>query len=177
MFPRPTTLGIDQRAINCRADSTCDGAEARNFVTAGKTDTCGTKRTSIEAASVALDISPMSVGLDSENGPPGLPVSSELASEKPATDRVRSLGRANVREGSRIRHLSRDRGQRRVLIPAVLFVTPAGTATDTEIDARPAKPWRGAMTGALTANSAAPAMPEKLKVSAAKQRARFIFTS
>lgn len=143
VLPSPTTLGVDQRAINCCADSTRDGAKARNLVIAGKTDTCGTNCTSIEATSVALDISPMSVGLDSENGPPGLPVSSELAPEKPATDRVRSLGHAKVREGSRVLHLGRDRSQRRVLIPAVFFVPPAGTATDAEIDARPAKHWQG----------------------------------
>ena len=85
----------------------------------------------------------MSVGLDSKNGPPGLPVSSELAPEKPATDRVRSLGPAKPRKDSGVLHLGRDRSQRRVLIPAVFFVPPAGTAANAEIDARPAKHWQG----------------------------------
>src|ERR1700688_5109334 len=100
ILPRPTPLGIDQPVINCCADTTRNGAEARNLVIAGKTDTRGGNCTRIEATAVALDISPMSVGLDSENGPLDLPVSSKLAPEKPATDRKRSLGPANQRQRS-----------------------------------------------------------------------------
>ena len=99
-LPRPTTLGVDQRVINCCADATRDGAEARNLIIATKTETRGGNCTRIEATAVALDISPMSVGLDSENGPLDLPVSSKLATEKPATDRERSLGRAKLRQRS-----------------------------------------------------------------------------
>ena len=132
-----------RRVINRCADTTRNGAEARNLVIAGKTDTRGANCTSIEATAVALDVSPMSVGLDSENGPLDLPVSSKLASEKPATDRERSLGRANLRQRSSVLHLGRDRSQRRVLIPAVLIVPPASAATDSEINARPAKGGNG----------------------------------
>ena len=142
-LPRPTTLGIDQRAINCCADTTRDGAEARNLIIAAKTDTRGGNCTCIEATAVALDVSPMSVGLDSENGPFDLPVSSKLASEKPAADRDRSLGRAKRRQLSRVLHLGRDRSQRRILIPGVLIVPPASTAADSEINARPAKDGDG----------------------------------
>jgi hypothetical protein len=42
--------------------------------------------TCIEATAMALDVSPMGVGLDSENGPLHLPVSSKLAPEKPAIE-------------------------------------------------------------------------------------------
>ena len=45
-----------------------------------KTDTRGGKCTCIEATAEALDVSPMSVGLDPENGTFDLPVSSYLAS-------------------------------------------------------------------------------------------------
>ena len=92
---------------------------------------------------MALDISPVSVGLDSENGPLDLPISSKLASEKPAADRDRSLGRARRRQGSSASHLRPDRSHRRVLIPTVLFVPPASTAADSEINARPAKDGNG----------------------------------
>jgi hypothetical protein len=81
-LPCPTTLGIDQSAINCCADSTSDGAEARNLIIAGKTDTRSGNCTCIEATPVAFDVSPMSVGLDSKYGPLDLPVSSNLASKK-----------------------------------------------------------------------------------------------
>ena len=120
-FPCPTTLGIDQRVINCCADATRDGAEARNLIIATKTDTRGGNCTCIEATAVALDVSPMSVGLDSENGPLDLPISSNLAPEKPAADRDRSLGRASRRQfqgfasGPRPQPLS-------LLIPTVIFV-------------------------------------------------------
>ena len=137
-LPRPTTLGIDQRAINCCADTTRDGAEARNLIIATKTETRGGYCTCIEATAVALDVSPMSVGLDAENGPLDLPVSSELAPEKPATDRERSLRWAKLRQRSRVWHLGRDRSQRGILIPSVLIVAPASTAADSEINARPA---------------------------------------
>jgi hypothetical protein len=62
--------------INCCTDTTRDGAEARNLIIAAKTDTRGGKCTGIEATAVALDVSPMSVGLDPENGTFDLPVSS-----------------------------------------------------------------------------------------------------
>jgi hypothetical protein len=102
------------------------------------------RETAARATAVALDVSPMSVGLDSENGPLDLPVSSKLASEKPATDRERSLGPANERQRSTtVWHLGRDRSERRVLIPAVLIVPPASAATDSEINARPAKAGNG----------------------------------
>jgi len=143
ILPSPTTLGIDQRAINCCADLTRDGAETRNFVFAGKTDTRGGKCARIEATPMALDVSPMSVGLDSENSPLDLPVSSELAPEKPATGWERSLGPAKHQQGSPVLHLGRDRSQRRVLIPTVLIVPPASTAADSEINARPAKDGNG----------------------------------
>jgi hypothetical protein len=56
---------------------------------------------------LALDVSPMGVGLDSKNRPLDLPVSSNLAPEKPATNRERSLGPANHRQRSSV-HLGRD---------------------------------------------------------------------
>jgi len=83
VLPRPTTLGIDQRAINCCTDAACKRAEARNLVVAGKTDTCSGKYTCIEATAVALDVSPMSVGLDSENCPIDLPISSSWPPKNP----------------------------------------------------------------------------------------------
>ena len=90
-LPRPTTLGIDQRVINRCADTTRDSAKARNLIIATKTESRSGNCTRIEATAVALDVSPMSIGLDAKNGPLDLPVSSNLASEKPATDRKRSL--------------------------------------------------------------------------------------
>ena len=83
ILPRPTPLGVDQRVINCCADTTRNGAKARNLVIAGKTDTRGGNCTSIEATAVALDVSPMSVGLNSENGPLDLPVSSSWPPKNP----------------------------------------------------------------------------------------------
>jgi hypothetical protein len=142
-LPRPTTLGIYQCAINCCANTTRDSAEARNLVIAAKADTrCG-NCTCIEATAVALDVSPMSVGLDSQNGPLDLPVSTNLAAEKPATDRERSLGRSNERQRSRVWHLGRDGSQRRVLISSVFIVPPASTAADSKINAGPAKNGHG----------------------------------
>ena len=133
ILPRPTPLGIDQRVINSCADTTRKGAVARDLVIAGKTDTPGGKRTSIETTAVALDVSPMSVSLNSENRPLDLPVSSKLSSEIPATDWKRSLGPAEQRQRSTtVWPLGRDRGQRRVLIPTVLIVPPASTAADFE---------------------------------------------
>ena len=41
VLPRQTTFGIDQRVINCCADTTRNRAEARNLVIAGKTETHG----------------------------------------------------------------------------------------------------------------------------------------
>ena len=143
VLPRPTTLGIDQRAINCCADAARNRAEARNLVVAGKTDTRSCKYTCIEATAVALDVSPMSVGLDSKNGPFDLPVSTNLATEKPTTDRERSLGRSNQRQRSRVWHLGRNRSQRRILIPSALIVPPASTAADSEINAHQAKDGDG----------------------------------
>jgi hypothetical protein len=78
-FPRPTALGIDQRAINNCADATRDSAEAGNLIITAKTETRGGNCTRIEATAVALDVSSVSVGLDSENGPLDLPISSNLA--------------------------------------------------------------------------------------------------
>jgi hypothetical protein len=68
-LPRPATLGIDQRMINSCADTTRDGDEARDLIVAGKTDARGGDCTCIEAAAMAVDVSPVSIGLDSENGP------------------------------------------------------------------------------------------------------------
>ena len=164
-LPSPTTLCVDQCAINCCANSTRDCAKARNLAITGKTDTRGTNCTCIEATSAALYISPMNIGLDSENGPPGLPISSELAPGKPTTHGVRSLGPAKLREGSSVLHLGRDRGQRCVLIPAVLFVPPAGTATDAGKMLVQLNTGRGTPTGVLTSRSAAPATPVKPKAS------------
>ena len=142
-FPRPTALGVDQRAINCCADATRDSSEARNLIIATKTEAGGGNRTRIEATAVALDISPVSVGLDSENGPLDLPVSSKLATEKSATDRERSLCWAKLRRRARVWHLGRDGSQRGILIPSVCIVAPACTAADSEINARPTKSGNG----------------------------------
>ena len=88
---------------------------------------------------MTLDVSPMSVGLDSENGPLDLLISSKLAPERSAADRDRSLGRTGRRQGSRVWHLGPDRSGRRILVLIVLIVPPASTAADSEINARPAK--------------------------------------
>src|SRR5262249_27223096 len=46
-LPRPTTLGVDQRVIDCCADATGDRAEARNLVVAAEADTRGGNGTCI----------------------------------------------------------------------------------------------------------------------------------
>jgi hypothetical protein len=60
---------------------------------------------------VALDVSPVGVGLYSENRSLDLPVSSDLATEQSAADRERSLRWAKLWQRPRVWHLG-ERPQR-----------------------------------------------------------------
>ena len=88
VLPSPTAFGVDQSTIDCCTDTRRDSAEALDFVMAAESQRTESLR--IEATAATINIGPMSVSLDAEHEPAGLPVGSELASEKPATDRVRS---------------------------------------------------------------------------------------
>src|SRR5437764_436506 len=65
VLPGPATLGVDQHSIECGAGTIGDRPKARNLIIAPKADARGTHCAGIKAASAAVDIRPMSIGLDS----------------------------------------------------------------------------------------------------------------